>query len=155
MQSPQGSEAVISTLGSWHTPTKDILTAAMTYVIPAMQDVGINRIITLTGSAAQAPDDEMTLSGKITRKVFGLIAKDILQDGEQHMRLLASSKLSWTTLRASIITNGVEQKYHLNSTLPKAWETINRHTVAKALVDQLSSTEYLRKAPHLHARKNA
>jgi putative NADH-flavin reductase len=45
-----GSQAVISTLGSWGTPNKNILSAGMKNIIPKMQDAGINRIISLTGA---------------------------------------------------------------------------------------------------------
>ena len=56
------SEAVISCLGSWHTPTKDILTAAMTSIVPIAEKHGIKRSISLTGSAACAPGDHLSIS---------------------------------------------------------------------------------------------
>src|SRR5690242_9717687 len=44
-QAIQGSDAVISTLASWGSSTKDIVSAAMRTIIPAMEAAGIERII--------------------------------------------------------------------------------------------------------------
>lgn len=146
----QGSGAVISTLGSWGTPQKDILSAAMRFAIPAMQQQDITRLITLTGSAAQAPGESLTVAGKVMHRLFGLVAQDILRDGEEHLRLLSQSGLDWTTLRAGIMKNGPAANYVLNDKLPGAFETVSRETVAQALVDQLQDNRYIQQAPHLH-----
>src|SRR4051812_5760179 len=43
------SQAVLSALASWGTPRKDVLSAAMKKIIPAMQKTGIKKIVSLTG----------------------------------------------------------------------------------------------------------
>ncbi|CAN5189661.1 hypothetical protein BH09PAT3_BH09PAT3_0290 [soil metagenome] len=146
----RGSDAVVSTLGSWHTPTKDILSAAMSYVIPAMQKEGIKRIITLTGSAAWAPGDTISFGNKLSHKVFSFIAKDIIRDSETHLILLADSGLDWTSIRSPIMRKGASRGYTLNSDMPGATETIERDAVAQAIVDQLTATDQLTKAPQIH-----
>jgi putative NADH-flavin reductase len=146
-----GSQAVVSALGSWHTPTKDILSAAMRFVIPAMQQQGVRRIITLTGSGAWAPGDSISVGNKVAHSVFNVFAKDIVRDAETHLRLLDDSGLDWTSIRSPIMKNGPSETYRLSKNVPGAVALINREAVAKAMTDQLNDTAWIAKAPHIHA----
>ena len=148
----RGSDAVISTLGSWHTPTKDILSAAMKSVIPAMENEGSTRIITLTGSGAWAPDEHISFGNRVQHGVFTLVAGKIIQDSEEHLRLLAKSGLDWTCVRAPVMKAGPATEYTLTTDLPKPWEIIPRATVAKAIVDLVADDHFSQRAPHLHAK---
>ena len=147
----RGSDAVISTLGSWHTSTKDILSSAMRFIIPAMQQDGIKRIITLTGSGAWAPGDKITLSNKLQHAVFSTVAKSIIRDSEEHLRLLTTSQLDWTCIRSPVMKDGEATGYRLDAELPKPWERVSRSSVAQAIVDQLQDQRHLQLAPQLHA----
>ncbi len=146
----RGSDAIISTLGSWHTPVKDILSAAMSAVIPAMQKEGIKRVVSLTGSAAWAPGDSISLGNKLSHKVFSFIAPDIIRDSETHLTLLADSGLDWTVIRSPIMKDSDSDDYVLNRTLPGNLEKVSRQAVAKAIVDQLNDTNFIKQAPHVH-----
>ena len=146
----QGSDAIISTLGSWHTPTKDILSAMVRFVTPVMEQSGIKRLITLTGSGAWAPGDKIGFINKLSHAAFALVAKDIIRDAETHLQLLAASNLEWTSLRAPIMSSGKSSKYSLNNKLPLGWERVSREAVAQAIVDQLTDRNYVRQAPHIH-----
>ena len=53
----QGQDVVVSTLGSWGTKRKDVLSSAMRHIIPAMKAHNVSRIITLTGAGAFDADD--------------------------------------------------------------------------------------------------
>lgn len=147
----RGSDAVISTLGSWHTPTKDILSAAMRFVLPAMQQEGVTRIITLTGSAAVVPGEELSRASKLSHRLFSFVAKDIIRDAEEHMRLLVESNADWTVIRSPIMRSSDNAEYVLNQKMPGAVERIPRAAVAQAIVDQLNATDQLKQAPHIHA----
>ncbi len=145
-----GSEVVISALGSWGTPKKDVLTVGMRHVIPAMQARGITRIISLTGADALATGDSISLLTKLSRPALLLLAKKILIDGEQHIKLLEQSRLAWTVIRSPVMTErGDPNKFRLSHTRPFPWHTINRHSVAQAMVTQLDSDGFLQKAPFI------
>jgi nucleoside-diphosphate-sugar epimerase len=146
----EGATSVISALGSWGTPTKDILTEGMKTIIPAMRQHGIKRIVSLTGSAAYKPGDHWGVFAKLARRGLMLAAPKILQDGERHIRLLMDSDLAWTVLRSPVMSNSGSDHYILNDKVPGALETINRAAVAQALVNQLSDELYVKLAPHLH-----
>lgn len=150
----KGHDAVISALGSWGTKTKDILSSGMRRIIPAMEQEKIKRIVSLTGSAAHTSSDTWGFAGKLTHAIFGMLAPKIIQDAEAHIKLLAASNLNWTVIRSPIMNDSGSPSYQLNSHLPGAIETINRHAVAKALVDQIDDTRFFRQLPHIHRAKN-
>jgi putative NADH-flavin reductase len=145
-----GAEAVISALGSWGTPSKDILSSAMHTIIPAMEARQINRLVSLTGHVAAAPGENLRLTQKISRAGLNLAAQEILADGEQHMRLLAKSKLDWTVIRSPVMTNSANTKYYLGGAPLSPLATIARPAVVRAMTEQLTSQDYLRAAPHIH-----
>ncbi|MBC7582106.1 NAD(P)H-binding protein [Aeromicrobium sp.] len=141
-----GSEAVISCLGSWGQPGRNVLTTAMTAIIPAMKAQKITRIITLTGSGAMAPDVTEGLGHKLFMKAMAPFpAGKVFHDGEQHMKLLAVSSLDWTSLRSPIMKSKGTSAYQLTSKASNA--RLPRSAVVAALIDQLTLTEYIYQAP--------
>jgi len=144
-----GSNAVISCLGSWGTQSKKILTEGMKAIIPAMEATKITRIVTVTGAAAKLPDEDFGPIDSINRKVLRLVAKQVVDDGEQHLRLLQQSPLAWTSLRSPVMNNFGQFTYKLTSNSPLPTQTINRQAVACALVDLVESKEHLKQAPFI------
>lgn len=151
----EGSQAVISCLGSWGTPGKNVLTTAMQTLIPAMESQNINRIITLTGSGAIAPDKVPGLFHVMTMKLLAPFpAGKVFADGEAHMRLLADSKLYWTTIRSPVMNSRKDAGYKLSLEITNHFRFIPRQSVAVSMLDQLDSTEWLHQAPVIsRARK--
>ena len=149
----KGSKLVISALGSWGTQRKDVLSAGMFSIIPAMKKQGIRRIVTLTGADARIPDDKPSVLHKLTHAFFGAAAPKIMRDGEQHMRMLSKSGLDWTTLRSPVMNNtGQVGTYALRMTLPGVFETIHRDDVAAALVWLAETGEFTHKAPIIYRK---
>jgi putative NADH-flavin reductase len=142
-----GSQAVISCLSSWQSQEKDVLTSAMEAIVPAMRKSGVRRIVSLTGNAAFTPDDEPTFIQKANHTAMMQIAPRVLSDGEKHMAVLRNSELEWTVLRSPVMNNLGKETYRLSNKLSGATATINRQAVAQAMVDQLSDTKWLGKAP--------
>lgn len=147
-----GSDAVISTLGSWGTKNKNILTLGMESVVPAMEELSIRRLVTLTGTAALSSDDQPTVIDRLSHSFLGTIAPKILQDGEAHLRLLEASNLEWTTLRSPAMTGSDKDRYHLDLRIGSPLARVPRAAVAKALLDQLNAIDFVRQAPVIHSR---
>jgi putative NADH-flavin reductase len=143
-----GSNAVISALGSWGTPKKNILTEGMKNIIPAMQQNKVKRIVSLTGSDASAPNDAENLLHRVSHLALLVVASKILKDGENHIKLLVESKLDWTVLRSPIM-NDKGSKFIVANTRPKPWATINRKSVVLAMMDLIESNQNLNKALYI------
>jgi putative NADH-flavin reductase len=147
----QGCEAVISTLGSWGTASKDIVATGVRHCLPAMKQAGIDRIITLTGAEARDATDKPKMFQRLTHILAKLAAGKILADGEEHIRLLRGSGLDWTALRSPVMTGSPRIFYKLSLSPPNPWETIPRRAVAKAILDQLDGPAYSKTAPFIRA----
>ena len=148
----QGSDVVISTLGSWHTPEQNVLSSAMAILIPAMKSLGIQRIITVTGAAALWSGDQPKWFNKIDHLMLGLIAPKVLRDGEAHLKLLAASELDWTSIRSPVMTNKQASVYVLRSQLPLGMKFISRLAVATSIVDQIERRDFVAQAPVIYQR---
>jgi uncharacterized protein len=145
----EGADAVISVLGSWGTKDKNTLTIAMQNIVPGMDSWGISRIISLTGADAQVPGKHSLIS-TLSHFAFSVLARKIIQDGEAHIVLLMASGLAWTVLRSPVMNEKGRDDYSLNTVYPMPWHTINRHAVAKAMVDQIETTEFAQSSPYIH-----
>lgn len=141
-----GADLVISTLGSWGTKQKDILTAAMSNIVPVMESQGITRVISLTGAGVLLPSDAVAWYDRLNVAMLAVIAPKILHDGENHLEILAASQLDWTVLRSPVMTNRTAHGYSLQSRPPFPWQTVSRDNVAQALVDLIDSKEYTQAA---------
>lgn len=146
----EGADAVISALGSWGTPKKDILSEGMKNIIPAMQAAGIKRIISLTGADARASGDKPCPLSVLTRMMLVIIAPKILHDGEAHIKLLEKSELDYTVLRSPVMSERGGTNYDLKFSLPKPWQTIHREAVANCMVELLKKPNLSRKCPVIY-----
>ena len=144
-----GSGVVVSCLGSWGTKKKDIVSAATKNVIPAMESAGIKRIISVTGGAARTPNEIEPFIQKATRSLLGLIAKPILFDAEEHLRLLTLSDLDWTAIRSPVMTNNKSDTFKLTMDSLAPWAMVSRHAVVKALIEVVENNTFIKQAPYI------
>jgi putative NADH-flavin reductase len=146
----QGNEVVMSTLGSWGTKSKDIVSTGMKSIVPAMEAQGISRIISLTGTEAWLDDEEHTVLQKVSHLVFSRIARGIIRDGEEHLRLLQQSNTNWTALRSPRMRGkGLAGKYLVSLQPPKPWAAAHRDDVADAMIEQLEESAFHHSAPYI------
>lgn len=147
-----GADLVISTLGSWGTKQKDILTAAMSNIVSIMESQGITRVVSLTGAGVLLPSDSVAWYDRLNVALLAIVAPKILHDGENHLKILAASQLDWTVLRSPVMTNRTAHGYSLQSRPPLPWQTVSRDNVAQAIVNLIDSTEYAQIAPFITNR---
>ena len=148
----EGQEIVISALGSWGTQSKDILSAAMENIVPAMRKANVQRIISLTGSGAIAPNDSPTVVDKLNRTFIRLAASKILEDGERHIAILANSTLNWTVVRSPAMRNSARIRYVLSKRAPSPWVSISREAVAEAMVHLIDDSQWFKAAPYIRTK---
>ena len=74
----QDADIVLSALSSWGTPKKDVLSAAMTNIIPTMNTCGIKRIISLTGAEARAAGDTLSVIHRFAHFGIGIVGGKVL-----------------------------------------------------------------------------
>lgn len=145
----KGSDAVVCALGSWGTKSKDIVSAATKEIIPAMETAGIKRFVSVTGGAANLVNEQHSFTNNISHALLSIMAKPILLDAEEHLRLLAESKLEWTAVRSPVMTTWGNSRYKLVNKPLVMWATVSRTAVVDALVNLLETKSFTRQAPYI------
>ncbi len=145
----KGSEVVVSALGSWGTKSKDILSAGMANIIPAMKAWNVKRVVSLTGADARDANDQSKILNTLSHFALSLFASKILQDGEKHIALLRSCGLNWSVLRSPMMRGNGKRGYQLTDKPIKPWETINRDDVAEAMIELALQTKVAKSAPYV------
>jgi len=146
----RGSDAVVSCLGSWGTPKRNVLASAMGNIIPAMREQKISRIVTLTGIGVQ--QNPGVLHRSLLRLLGPLPAGKVFRDAEAHLQMLAQSGLSWTAICSPVMNNIGGADYTLSLRMGFLLATVSRVSVAAALLDQIELNGYTGKAPTIHRK---
>lgn len=141
-------DVVICALSSWGAPKKNVLSTAMETVIPAMEQVGVKRIISVSGDVARLPGETPSLLTRLFHLMaFGPI-RDIVHDSENHLQQLSNSHLDWTVLRPTTMTTNPHAGYKLQLTHPVS-PLIPRAAVIASIVDLAETNSYLHEAPFI------
>lgn len=141
-----GCDAVASFIGHGKDSPPSVQTEAMQAVISAMTDLGIPRIISLTGTGVRLPGDKPSFIDKILNIVIARIDPNRINDGIMHAELLQDSPLDYTILRVLKLTNGKPQKFSLTPGGPAQLWT-SRQTVAHAALEVLEQQICSKQAP--------
>ncbi|MBA2279132.1 NAD(P)H-binding protein [Candidatus Saccharibacteria bacterium] len=142
------NDVVLSALGSWGTQVHDILSTAMKNVVPLMEKHGKKRIVSLTGADARDVGDKPSRLQHLSYKILGHAAGAIIQDAEEHIRILRKSNLDWTVLRSPVmVDNDNHRTFQLTDELVMPWHTISRQSVVLAMADMVEGRTYLKRSP--------
>lgn len=143
-----GMDAVVSVIG--HVPGADprLQTKGISNIIAAMNEAGVKRLISMTGTGVRDPDDVFQGSGIILTKVLELVQRDRIVDGRAHAEVIRASDLDWTIVRCPKLTNdprtGDYQTGYIKASL---LDTISRADVASFILRCLEEREYIHSAP--------
>ncbi|MEJ2384840.1 MAG: NAD(P)H-binding protein [Xanthomonadales bacterium] len=149
----EGMDVVIQTLGVQTGPEMVIrgtklFSKATRVLVEAMQTEGVARLIALTGFGA---GDSRNQGGCLYDLGFNAVLGRVYDDKNVQEHLIRSSDLAWTIARPVILTDRPATHRYRVVLDPADWRpgTIARADVADFLVKQVTSDEYLRKAPVL------
>jgi putative NADH-flavin reductase len=144
----RGQDAVISALGQTKTSSKDVLTVAARHLVPAMQDEGARRLVTLVGAGVPDERDEGSLGRTLMRGLMKLVARHVLEDAERHAEIVRSSDLEWSLVRPPRLTDGPKQgEYRTGYLQLGGTNTISRADLADFMLTLATDGRYVREAP--------
>jgi len=144
----EGSDAVISVIG--HIKNSDPLmqTIGITNITESMEDHGIKRIISLTGTGVRTDGDKPSLFDKLGNIIIKLIDRERIIDGIKHAEVLKESGLDWTLLRVLKLSQSKSPDTSYKLTPHGPAEAITpRSKVARIMVDLVESSKYVHKMP--------
>jgi putative NADH-flavin reductase len=150
-----GSDVVISALGPVKTDgvaAASISTIASGHIVRAMQAQGIKRYILVSGAAVVMPDDERDFTGWVMRKLVQLSLGKTLRDKQAEYKLLEMSPIQWTLVRCPLI-DAEPHRFEAEVTLdtPVGFN-LRAGELARFLIEQIESEEYIRKGPFLGSK---
>ncbi len=144
----KGVDAVVSVLG--HIAGSDPLmqTKGMTNIVKAMEQLGVKRLLSLTGTGARVAGDTPSLADRLLNLLVKLVDPVRINDAVEHVKVLQQSHLSWTVVRLLKLTNSQRnvESYTLTPGGPAELYT-SRKKAAKVLVDLINDTTYVQKLP--------
>lgn len=152
----RGSDIVISALGPVRADgdaAMFVSTDATRNVLRAMASAGVSRYIVVSGGAVVMPGDERDLLGWWIRALVRIGLADTLRDKQAEYELLAASSVAWTLVRCPLI-DPVPFRYAPLSSLstPPAFR-LRAGELARFVIGQVDSEEYLRAGPFLGSRQ--
>jgi uncharacterized protein YbjT (DUF2867 family) len=148
-----GVDAVIQTLGV--SPTPDLIftgtrlfSAATRVLVRAMEASAVRRLICVTGFGA---GDSRGRGGVLYNAAFCLFVGRIYADKDVQERIIRRSRLDWTIVRPTILTNGPRTKAYRVLVDPNDWTSgfISRADVADFLVKQVDDNSLFHRTPAL------
>ncbi len=149
----QGSDAVLSALGSRSLKKSDLLDRAMANILAGMKKVGVRRLVVL--GAAGAGYDAGKYQSRSTKLVLSMLRKTFLkypfEDQAAQERQLEASDVDYTIVRPPRLTNGPRTgQYRVEvDGLPKAQKSIARADVADFMLKQISDPQSLRRGVYI------
>jgi putative NADH-flavin reductase len=148
-----GIDAVIQTLGVPSAP-KQILSgtrlfsAATRVLVDAMEASAAKRLICVTGLGA---GDSRGHGGPLYNAALCIFLRRVYADKDVQERIIRRSRLDWTIVRPTILTNGPRTGKYRVLVNPREWTSgfISRADVADFIVRQIDEVNLLHKTPVL------
>ncbi len=141
-------EAVISVIG--HIKGSDPLmqTKGMKNIVKAMQESGVKRLLSLTGTGARVENDNPSCIDKVLNFFVKMIDPERIKDGVEHVKVIRNSGLDWTVVRVLKLSKKDTEVdgYKLTSGGPAELQT-SRKKVAKVLIDLIDDKNFIGKLP--------
>ncbi len=144
----KGADAVIAAVGPRANSIGDelALEAGMRNVVAAMTELGVRRLVALSGAGIDVPGDEKPWLDRVASRLVRRMAKHVVGAKQREFEVFSVADLDWTAVRPPLVTDGPPVGYRLAQRLTPG-ARVRRADVAAALVDQLTDTGFVRAAP--------
>lgn len=146
----EGHEVVVCALGMPLLNKEGLRAKGTKIIVDAMQEIGVKRLICLSGLGAKDSRDILPFHYKYL--IVPLVMRHLYADHERQEDYVRDSTLDWTIVRpGNFVKGGLTGHYrHGFSAADKAPKLkISYADVADFMLKQLTGDTYLRKAPSL------
>jgi putative NADH-flavin reductase len=142
-----GADAVVSLLGQTSDGPDDLLAVAGDHVAGAMAEHGVSRLVTLVGAGVREEGEAPSLSGRVMGGLLKLVAREVLEDAEEHVERVRGTDLEWTVVRAPRLTEKPGSGDYRAGDVDLGFESVARADVARFVLDCVEGREYVREMP--------
>jgi hypothetical protein len=117
-----------------------------------MPEYKVRRYILVSGAAVTIPGDDRNLTGWLMQKMASITLHDTLKDKQAEYQLLADSSVQWTLVRCPLIeAEPFKRKPRASLDSPTSFN-LRAGELARFLIEQIDSKEFIRKGPFLESQ---
>ena len=144
-----GADVVVSVFGQVKGSPPTLQTDGTRNIVAAMKDLGLSRIITLSGGGLPSQEhDRPKTADKIIRFLLQRISPQVLADAEGHLDVLRESRLDWTVVRGPRLTDATPTgTYRVGWVGVNASTQIARGDLARFILTQIDDREFVHQLP--------
>lgn len=146
-----GQDAVLSALGARSLADETLLPEAMTQILVAMQQDGVRRLIVLGASGVwPGADKRLSVAAQLLLRVIqATVLKKPFAAQRRMQELISASDTEWTVAQPPRLLNAPGRgTWRVDAeALPAGGTTLARADLATFMLQQLSTTEWVRKSP--------
>ncbi len=139
-------DAVVSLIGHTKDSLPEVQTKAMQKAVAVMDELGLKRLVSLTGTGVRFPDDKITLVDRVLTFGVRLVDPARLKDGRNHVKVLQESDLDWTVIRVLKLQNVSPKPFRLTEHGPTKGY-VSREEVAGAILEVLGQHSFIKQSP--------
>lgn len=138
------TDVVVSLFGHVKGSADWVQTEGTKNIVAATKKNNVRRIISLSGGALPFPEkDEPKFADKLIRGIMKIVASKILNDSIEHAKVLKTSGLEWTIVRAPRLTNEPGKgTYRVGWVGVNSSTQISRSDLADFIVTLINDTSY-------------
>lgn len=149
-----GSDCVVSVLGHGKSTPANMQTEAIKNIIAAMNNLGVKRLIALTGAGVYAQGDKPSFINNSMSFVLKLVAKSVFEDGVNYTNEIKKTDLNWTVLRAPVLLQGKQtNKAKLGMVGDNLRFFLSREDLAQKIIEIINDQSTFRKLPYIAQAK--
>ena len=141
-----GQDVVVSCIGHVKGSAPDVQTRATKILVKVMDGMYIKRFVTVTGTGARLPEDNIGLVDCFLNMAVSVIDPPRISDGRNYLKVLQSSDLDWTVIRVLKLQNIAAQKFELQLHGPTKWY-VGRAETAQAMMQVITDNSFIRQSP--------
>jgi len=143
-----GQEAVISALGPSRPPVSGMMKTSAQNIVEGMKMHGVLRLVSTTGAGVRQPEDQPKFIDHFIGFLLNLLAKDVVLDSAENVKVIQASELDWTVVRYPRLMDGEHtRKYRVGFVGKDSGTQLSRADGADFVLKELTEKNWLRKLP--------
>lgn len=141
-----GQDAVLVALGVIPGRTQYILSEGTANIIRSMEMNAVKKLVVETGAGLAANQKQLPFLWRLVASIPPM--REMFDDKRKQEEFIMGSKLDWVIVRPANLTNGpLTSNYNIGEQLIlRTSSTISRADVANFMINQITSSEWLKKA---------
>ena len=143
-----GHEAVISALGPTRPPVPHMMETSAKNIVAGMKKHGVCRLVLTTGAGVRQPEDQPKFADHFIGFLLNLLAKDVVLDSAENVKVIQASDLDWTVVRYPRLMDGEHtRKYRVGYVGKDSGTQVSRADGADFVLKEMTEKKWLGKLP--------